>query len=384
MSNATRDLDKHLPATRAVLASGLREGLHAGVQLYVSQMGDVLADVALGEARPGVALTPEHLTLWMSAGKPLASYLAARLVAEAKLDLDTPVAELVPAFAAGGKEAITVRHLLTHTGGFRQVSSNWSPEPWAAVIERICQATLDEDWTPGETAGYHVASGWYMLVEVCRIVSGIEATDAAISQLFADRVFGPIGMNRSHVGMSRHRYVDYGTESATSFDTSKEKPTPLAFPNSEKGHTLCRPGGNARGPAAELGRFYEQLLIDRGDVPGTSILPSEVATRFTTRQRVGKRDETFKAHIDWCLGFLASDLEGRRIPYGYGPHASPDAFGHSGNRSSCAFADPKHGLVVSWVTTGLPSELVHQRRQHAINASIYEDLNLERVASSGV
>ncbi|MEM7807461.1 MAG: serine hydrolase domain-containing protein [Planctomycetota bacterium] len=369
------EVQQRLPSVAAVFEQGLDEQ-HPGVQVYVSLDGTPIVDAALGQARPGVELSPDHLTLWMSAGKPLAAYLAARLVAAGRLYLSDRVEDLVPAFGSGGKEAITVRHLLTHTGGFRQVSSNWSPSPWAEVIERVCDAALEDDWIPGETAGYHVASGWYMLVEVCRIVSGVDATDAAISAMFERDVLGPLGMERSHVGMSRHRYIDYGVESAVSLDMSKTPASPLAFPNSEKGHVLCRPGGNARGPARSLGRFYEQLLRDRGDMPGDAILPGEIAREFTTRQRVGRRDETFKAQIDWCLGFLAADVEGRRIPYGYGPHASPDTFGHSGNRSSCAFADPAHRLVVVWVTTGLPSELLHQRRQHAVNAAIYEDLNL--------
>ena len=249
------------------MQDGIDSGLHAGGQLYVSLRGDTITNTAFGTARPGIVMTPEHVVLWMSAGKPLAAVLAATLVGDGLLRLDTPVADLVPDFAQGGKEAITVAHLLTHTGGFRQVSSNWSPEPWASVIERVCRASLESDWIPGETAGYHVASGWYMLAEVCRVVAGVEATDAAVSSLIRDGVLKPFGMAGSFVGMSRHQYVDLGTDSAVTFDTSKPEPKALAFPNSEKGHTLCRPGGNARGTARDLGRFYEQLLIDRGDLP---------------------------------------------------------------------------------------------------------------------
>ncbi len=376
MQDAWHAIRQRLPTVCDTFQAGMDEGLHAGGQLYVSVGGETLIDAAFGTARPGIALTPEHVVLWMSAGKPLTAVLAASLVGDGLLEVDTPVADLIPAFAQGGKEAVTVAHLLTHTGGFRQVSSNWSPEPWAGVIDRVCAATLEPDWIPGEAAGYHVASGWYMLAEVCRVVAGVEATDAAVSALIGKRVFEPFGMAGSFVGMTRHQYVDLGTDSAVTFDTSKEEPKALAFPNSEKGHTLCRPGGNARGPARDLGRFYEQLLVDRGDLAGTAVLPQDVARTFTTRQRSGLKDQTFKATIDWCYGFLAASADGRRIPYGYGPHASADTFGHSGNQSSCAFADPQHKLVAAWVTTGLPGELVHQKRQLAINKAIYEDLDL--------
>jgi CubicO group peptidase (beta-lactamase class C family) len=371
-------IDAKLTAFAEALQEGVDAGLHPGAQAYVSLAGQPLLDVAVGESRPGVRMTPDHVLLWMSAGKPISAYLAAKRVTRGLLDLDQTVGELLPAFATGGKHRITIRHLLTHTAGIRQVSSNWSTEPWQGVIDRICNSSIEPDWTPGEDAGYHVASAWYVLVDLCRHVLDVEPTDAAVAKMLSDEVLRPLGMSDSYIGMPRHRYVDLGTDSAITFDSAKATPSALAFPNSEKGHVLCRPGGNARGPARSLGRFYEQLLIDRGDLPGNAILPRDVAREFTTRQRTGLRDQTFKADIDWCLGFLAASPDGSRIPYGYGPHASPATFGHSGNQSSCAFADPAHQLVVVWITTGLPGELAHQKRQLHLNSLIYHGLDLHQ------
>ncbi len=290
------------------------------------------------------------------------------------------MAEIIPEFAAGGKEAITVGHVLTHTGGFRNVASNWSAESWPLVIERIAASEIEPGWIVGETAGYHLSSGSYILAEIARRLLDVEATDAAMSALYRREILEPLGMADCWIGMPRHRYIDYGTRLAITYDTSKDEHKAMAFPNSEAGHVLCRPGGNARGPVNQLGRFYEQLLIDRGDlksqISDRKLLSPDVARAFTTRQRIGLKDKTFNAQIDWTYGFLAANLQGNRIPYGYGPHASPAAFGHSGNQSSCAFADPVNKLVVCWVTTGLPGELTHRRRQMAINSAVYEDLEL--------
>ena len=143
---------------------------------------------------------------------------------------------------------------------------------------------------------------------------------------------------------------------------------------------MCRPGGNARGPMREFGRFYEQLLIDRGELPGLGtsrgrLLKTNTALAFTSRQLAAVYDKTFGTKLDWGYGFVINSAGGR-FPYSYGPHASADAFGHSGNQSTCAFADPARGLVVCWATNGMPGELPHQRRQRAINAAVYEDLGL--------
>lgn len=89
-------------------------------------------------------------------------------------------------------------------------------------------------------------------------------------------------------------------------------------------------------------------------------------------------DHTFKHVMDWGLGFILDSKQygSDTVPYGYGDHASPRTFGHSGAQSACAFADPEHDLAVAWLCNGLPGEARHQLRQRAINNAIYEDLGL--------
>ena len=69
--------------------------------------------------------------------------------------------------------------------------------------------------------------------------------------------------------------------------------------------------------------------------------------------------------------------EGRtQVPYGFGPHASPRAFGHGGSQSSGALADPEHGLAAALTCTGMPGDAAHSRRVHDVWAALYEDLGL--------
>jgi CubicO group peptidase (beta-lactamase class C family) len=63
-------------------------------------------------------------------------------------------------------------------------------------------------------------------------------------------------------------------------------------------------------------------------------------------------------------------------PYGFGPHASPRAFGHSGSQSSIGMADPEHGLVVALVFNGQAGEQRHDKRVRAVLGSLYEELNI--------
>ncbi len=120
-----------------------------------------------------------------------------------------------------------------------------------------------------------------------------------------------------------------------------------------------------------LARLYEALLDG-----GRGVVRPETVREFTRRQRTGLFDLTFRHAIDFGLGFiLHSNRPGADLaPYGYGPHASEETYGHSGSQCSCGFADPARGLAVAWICNGLPGEPRHQRRQRAINAAIYEDL----------
>src|SRR5688500_19012468 len=118
-----------LPKTLAALRGGVGRGLHPGAQAYVSKAKKTVGDFAVGAARPGVPMRRDTLVLWMSAGKPAAAVAVAQLWERGRLDLDDPVAKHVPEFGARGKEAITVRHLLTHTGGFRGLLGRWEDQP---------------------------------------------------------------------------------------------------------------------------------------------------------------------------------------------------------------------------------------------------------------
>jgi CubicO group peptidase (beta-lactamase class C family) len=180
--------------------------------------------------------------------------------------------------------------------------------------------------------------------------------------------------------MSGEAYDRYVAENRLGYAYSTSKGFPADFESGRppKEHAMSRrPSGNGRGPIRELGWFY-QMLLQRGVRDDTRIVSPQTMEVLTARHRVGMVDETFKAKIDWGLGFIIDSKHYGEpiVPYGYGAHAGRRTFGHSGSESSCAFADPDRSLVVAWVCNGSPGDAKHQQRQHAINTAIYEDLAL--------
>jgi CubicO group peptidase (beta-lactamase class C family) len=135
----------------------------------------------------------------------------------------------------------------------------------------------------------------------------------------------------------------------------------------------------------QLGRLYEALLAGgRHPETGARILSPQTVEALTARHRVGMLDHTFKKKMDWGLGFIPDSKHyGDEVPYAYGRHASRRTFGHSGYRSSTAFADPEHALVVAVAFNGLPGDVQHARRMRSVLEALYEDLGLARPGDDG-
>lgn len=362
---------RRLPRTAVVLEAERQKGHHLGAQIFVSLSDEVIVDEGWGEIRPGEPMTSDAITLWLSATKPLVAAALARIWERGDVELDAAVSEIIPEFGEGGKSEITLRHILTHTGGFRHADVQWDEEPWDTIISKVCAAPIEPGWEPGRKAGYHVATGWYILGEAIQRLIGRDLTDVVRAS-----IFDPLEMNDSWIGIPSASYHAYGKRIAPSYDATKQPLKAHAFFHSEQGASIVRPGGNGRGPIRELGAFYRSLL--GGKQGREDVLKSETVQLMTSRHRADMFDHTFNHKMDWGLGFILNSTHHgeRTVPYGYGPHASPETFGHSGWQSSCAFTDPHHQLVVTWVCNGTPGEPRHHRRQRALNAAIYEDLGL--------
>ncbi len=376
--------DIELPKTRETLERGIEEGLHLGGQVYVSlgagngdgDGGRRSADLVVGERTMGQAMTPDTVMIWLSSTKPIAAVAIGQLWQRGLLELDDPVARHVPEFGVHGKERITLRHVLTHTAGIRMLNVGWPEASWEEILAAVCRAKPEPRWVPGEKAGYHLASSWFLLGEVVRRLDG-----RTFSRYVREEIFEPLGMEDSWVGMPRERFEAYGDRLGTMYAT--ENGAPVARGWRREAHVVgCSPGGNGHGPIRELGRFYEMLLA-RGRLYGRAILEPQTVEALTAPHRVGMLDLTFKHKLDWGLGFIVNsnhhgaDRDDASLPpYGYGRHASRRAFGHSGFQSSAGFADPKHGLAVAVVVNGNPGEPRHTERFRDVTEAIYEDLGL--------
>ena len=352
------------PETFTVYEQTRQKGLHRGMQLCVLHHGELQIDLALGFATDELPLQTDHRMSWLSSGKPLTVTAWARFWERGAVGLDDAVARVIPEFGNRGKEAITWRHILTHTAALRNAVHGWPECGWQATIEQLCAAELDDGAIVGVTPGYHTISSWFLLGEALQRLSG---TDFA--SVLSAEVCTPLGLQNTLAAVldSSDDSLDvplYERVQGELRDLEWHRPPRLTTP---------APGSSLRGPIRDLARFYEALRRN-----GDGWLSPQTVAALTARHRVGEYDLTLGHTVDYGLGFIIdSNRYGAvTVPYGYGQYCSPRTFGHGGAQCTQGYCDPEAGLVVAYAFNGRPGEGQHQRRVRAFNEALYRDLGL--------
>ena len=317
-------------------------------------------------------MQPGTLLPWFSATKPVTAVAVLQQWERGRLDPDDPVARHVPEFGAAGKERVTVRHLLTHTASL--AATVGSDEGWDALLAAACSSPLVAGWEPGRRAAYSPRLGFHVLGELVRRVDG-RPFDAYVGE----EVFEPLGMGDSWLAMPAERWAAYGDRIGVMHDTSGRPPQAVAALAGPEGFATPRPSSSGVGPAGDLLRLYLALL-GKGELDGVRVLSPQTVDAMCARHRAGLKDETLGAVVDWGLGVMVNSWQYQRrpAPYGYGDHASLRAFGHGGNQSSVAFADPDAGLAAVAIFNGMAGEPGHHTRTQPVLNALYEDLGLGR------
>ena len=329
--------------------------------------------------RGNAVLRPERIAMardtifdLASLTKPIVTATSLMLLAaEGRVDLDDPVAKVLPPFGERGKEGVTIRSLLTHTSGLKP----WRPfheallererkkgerllgTPAAkeAVLERIYRGALVHE--PGEAAVYGDLD-FILLGAIVEAVSGLALDDFA-----ASRIFAPLGMNDT-------RFVRIG-------DGAPELPDALRrrFAATEncpwRGRVLWGevhdPNAWAMGGVAgHAGLFstaddvmrFALAVIDtwhgRSDV-----FPREWLVRFLTKNDV-------PAGTTWALGWDTPTPGASSA----GQHFSPTSVGHLGFTGTSLWIELEREAAVVMLTNRV--HLVAKRSKFDLRAIVHD------------
>jgi len=267
--------------------------------------------------------------------------VAMTLVDEGRLDLDAPVRSVVPEFSGGEKDRVTIRQLLTHSGGLLW----WAPlyehlRGPRAYLERI--VSMDLDYPPGSKSVYSDL-GLILFGEVLERIAG-----ESLETLGRTRVLDPLSMTHT---MYRPPAALRERCAPTERDPWRGRLLQGEV-HDENAFALggVAPHAGLFGTAGDLARFA-QMLLGGGELEGHRIVSRATVELFT--RRVGAPAGSTRA-LGWDT---PGDGSGHRssVPGepGYssaGSLFSPRSFGHTGFTGTSMWMDPDRDLFVVLLT----------------------------------
>lgn len=327
-----------------------------GAVLLVSRDGEPLFSRAYGSAqsvgagplRDQVPMTRETIFDLASITKVMATTMAVMLLVDRdQVELDAPVSRYLSDFRGGGKDEITVEHLLTHRSGL---------DPWQPIYYQATNSAeayeyirdLPLAWRVG--AGRHYSDLGFMLLGL--VVESV--TGQSLAAFLHANLYAPLGLEAT--GFMGRQDPD-GQEGARYAATSRGNPfehrmvydpdfgyriggDPDAWTGWRR-HTLLGEvnDGNAyhafNGVAGHAGLFSTaaeldvllRLLLEDGELGGVRYLSRDVVDRFLT--------STGDAQ---ALGW--------QIP----EYAPPSAFSHTGFTGTFVLGVRETGLGIVLLT----------------------------------
>jgi CubicO group peptidase (beta-lactamase class C family) len=243
-------------------------------------------------------VVPETLFQIGSISKVFTATLVMTLLDEGRFDLDAPVVTYVPDLPLADETArctVTIRHLLTHMGGFygdRFDDHGIGDDALARAVAAF--GDLRQQTVPGELWTYCNA-GFDLAGRAVELVLG-----QPFEQAMRERVFKPLGLERSTYFASeaiRHS-VAVGHTQLPGEEARVADPWPIP--------RRSNPAGGISSNVGELLRFARAHMQD-GELDGVRVLSAESARAMRTTQTEAGYPQT------WGLGWSLSETGGVTI-----------------------------------------------------------------------
>lgn len=324
---------------REAFAANFEAGLEVGASVAVVHQGELVVDIWAGSA-DAAGTTPwerDTITNVWSTTKTMTALCALILADRGELDLHAPVARYWPEFAANGKGAIEVRHLLGHTSGL----SGWA-EP--VTMDDLCEwdkvtsllAAQAPWWEPGTASGYHAFTQGYLVGEVVRRIAG-----ESVGTFLAKEVAGPLGAD-FHIGLPAEADsrvsnvvpppdlpVDDLDPASVAARTFLNPPPSAEFSWTEAWRRAEVPAANGHGNARSVATI-QAAVAGGGEMGGVRLLSAAGCDALFEEQSLG---------IDLVLGLPV------RFGMGYGLNS--DVFPIGPNPRTCFWGGWGGSLVVN-------------------------------------
>ena len=368
MAEVDGTCESQFEGVRTALSASLDSGADVGASVAVFLHGEPVVDIwggTVDEAASAPWVEDTLVNVW-SMTKTMTFVCALMLADRGELDFSAPVARYWPEFAAAGKEAVEVRHLMAHTAGLPGWDVPMQPEDLADWDR--CTSLLAAQapwWEPGTASGYHLVSQGYLIGEVVRRITGV-----SIGTWFASEVAAPLGAD-FFIGLPESEEprvsvvippppMDLAQLNPTDLiiRAASNPPLDATYPSHRWWRAAEIPAANGHGNARSVATV-QSIIAGRGETRGVRLLSEKGCDRVFDEQISG---------TDLILGY---DL---RFGMGYGLSSSlmpigPRACYWGGYGGSLILMDQDADLTICYAMNRMGDALMGDLRGFGIVAA---------------
>lgn len=319
------------PRLDSIITAAIADGASPGVAVAVGRNGRLA--YLRGYGRPDWNDPPSSLvdgnTVYDMASltKVIATVSVAMTLEESgQLDLDRTVASYLPEFNAPDKAAITIRHLLTHSGGLEAYAALYKTFHGRDEYLREINARPLK-YAPGSAMVY---SDWDMIL-LQLVMERI--TGKTLDVLAAERIFQPLGMSDT-------RFLppaEWKPRIAATEFVPDRGGLLRGVVHDENAWAMGGVSGHAGlfSTAHDLSLFA-QFLLNGGELNGVQLLKPATIARWTARQ-----SKLSSRTLGWDTPSPNSSA---------GHYFSMRSFGHTGFTGTAIWIDPEKQLYLVLLT----------------------------------
>jgi CubicO group peptidase (beta-lactamase class C family) len=341
-----RDMGARLDS---IVAVGIAQGAAPGVALAVGRWGRLVHLRGYGRidvASDAPPVTDSTLFDMASLTKVIATTTAAMILEdEGRLNLDAPIHTYLPGLNDTAKARITVRMILTHSGGFEAFAPLWRDYRGRAdFLAQINARPLA--YAPGDSTVY---SDWDFVI-MGLIIERI--TGMPLDEFVNSRVWQPLHLRDTGFNPLSSGPMPADSDCTSAFRADNPLLDRIAFTEVDTVYRHTHVHGIVHdenacalgGVAGHAGLFssardlavFSQMLLNGGQYGGAHLIQPATVARWTARQS----SKSSRA-LGWDTPSGSSSA---------GRYFSPRSFGHTGFTGTSIWVDPERGVFLVVLT----------------------------------
>jgi CubicO group peptidase (beta-lactamase class C family) len=322
-STARASLDRAVPALLQFYESGLKDNAIVGSSIVVVAGGRVVAkdNYGVADIERRHPVDDDTIFHWASITKTFTAIAIMQLRDRGRLKLDDPVVKYLPELRRvhdpfGDVSEITIRHLMTHSAGFRNPTWPWGgdkpwhpfePTEWAQIVAMLPYTEVE--FQPGSRHSYSNPG----IIFLGRIIETLTGDDY---EVYIDKnILKPLQMYRSYFDATPYHLLPHRS---ASYFVKDGKPQAAPF-DANTGITVSNGGLNA--PLGDMAKYLDFLIgnesrrathdivLGRASLEEMFVPELQIGTEGADRTAIG-------------LNFFVEDREGLHL------------IGHSGSQNA--------------------------------------------------